>query len=214
MELTFPWAPVKALAHLASEHDLRKWCMGVWIDTSAPTLRVVATNGSVLGVYQTEEPSTNVPPVFLPLHIVKACKGFGGSATVRIDAVGRAGVACFGTFHYWQDEKHVLVDYRRVFPRHCTGQVQQFDATLVALFLKARKALGGKDNVNAVRIAHNGGAQGPDGALVRLEGVPDFAGVLMPLREKKDGTPLADPDAPAWVFERFTALAAETCDLV
>ena len=33
------------------------------IDTSAPTLRVMATNGAALGVYLTEEPSTNVPPV-------------------------------------------------------------------------------------------------------------------------------------------------------
>lgn len=215
MDLTFPWAPVKALANLASEADVRKWCMGVWIDTSASTLHVMATNGAVLGVYCAEEPSANVPPVFLPLHIVKACKGFGPSATVRIDDTGHALIECMGTRHYWQDEKFAMVDYRRVFPKQCTGTAQQFDASMVALFLKVRKALGKKDIISAVRIAHNGGARGPDGALVHLEGVSRFAGVVMSLREHKDGTPLAAPETPAWVFERGTEPAAEdTCDLV
>lgn len=214
MELTFPWAPVKALANLASEADIRKWCMGVWIDTSAPTLRVMATNGAALGVYLTEEPSTNVPPVFLPLHIVKACKGFGPTATVRIDDTSHALIECMGTRHSWQDEKFVLVDYRRVFPKHCTGNAQQFDIAQAALFLKVHKALGEKASINAVRITHNSGAQGPEGAVVRLAGVPQFLGALAPLRETKDTGVLAPLDVPTWMFDRASATADAVCDLV
>lgn len=210
VELTFPWAPVKALAHLANAEDIRPWTRGVWLDSSAPALHVVATNGTVLGVYLTEDGSTHMPPVFIPLHIIKACKGFGPTALVRIDDTGHAMLDSFGTRHYWQDEKLVLVDYRRAFPQGaCTGNVQQFNTDELQRFAKVRTALGAKASVSPVRISHNARPkEGIDAALVTLADVPRFAGVVMSLREKPDQV-LAPTNAPGWVFER----ADTACDL-
>ena len=201
MELTFPWAPVKALANLAGETDIRQWVNGVWLDSSAPTVHVVAANGAMLGVYRTEEPSTNAAPVFIPLSTIKVCKGFGPTAVVSIDDTGRAAVSCAGSQHFWQDEKHPCFDHRRVIPRSCTGQAQQFNAEFWASFIKVRRDLGLRHVFDAVQVRHNGGATtGPEGALVLLAGVPQFVGTVMSIREPKNAPPPLQ--APAWVFER------------
>jgi len=197
MEITIPWAPIKALAHLAGEGDIRPWVNGVWIDSAGPTRIVVATNGTVLGVFRTEEPSTNVPPVLVPLHIIKACKTFAADASIQIDDIGRASIGCLGTKRYWQNEKLAMPDFRRVIPcTPCEGPTQQFDAHQLAVFLKVRKALGKKDMPAGVRIAHAGARTC---ALVTLYDTPEFVGAIAPLNPDAKGVAPLATTAPAWV---------------
>ncbi len=218
IELSIPWPPVKALAHLAGEKDIRPWIKGVWLDSSGPTLRVMASDGGALGLYETQEPSTTAPPVFLPGHIVKAAKDFGPQATLRIDDTRHAHLESFGTRHYWQDEGLAMPDYRRAFPKtQCSGIAQQFDAELVAKFVKVRKALGKPWHAAGVRISHNGRdstSTESDAALVTLRDVPEFAGLLLCLRQGQMADPflLVPRDTPPWVFARAEA-PAEACDL-
>jgi len=215
MEITLPWAPIQALSHLAADNDLRKGIEGVWIDFGGPNVIVWATTGVQLGAYRTEEPSIDHGPVFVPKHIVKGAKGFGPQVTLRMDENKRCALECLGATHYWQDAGYTTLEWRRVLPKQCTGVTQQFDVSLLPAFLKARKALGKKDAPSAVRITHNGGAQdGPEGALVTLLGVPEFVGVLMPLRFGDNGSASKEA-APEWAFLRGRAPAQsadEPCD--
>lgn len=201
MEIATPWAPIKALAHLAGDGDIRPWVNGVWIDSSASELRVVATNGAVMGVYRTEEPSTEAPALLIPTHIIKAAKDAGAFVTLRVDAGNLASLQGMGLQLSWQNKGLALPDWRRCFPRQTTGTAQQFDPELIGRFPKVLKALGHKRTASSVRIAHNHGARGPDAALVTLAGVPHFTGLIQSLRNIEKA-PLDVPTSPpAWLFE-------------
>lgn len=218
MEITVPWEPIKALAHLAADSDIRKYLTGVWIDSSGPYRIVVASNGGMLGVYKTDEPSTDVPAVFIPLHIVKACKGFSRGVTIKVDADRRASIEWLGTRHYWQDDGFAIMDWRRALPRtRPSGVSQQFNAERIGAFVKVHKALGLKWREGAVRIAHDGGRPAKEYAPARvtLPDVPQFAGALMPVNWDDAGNPWTEPIAD-WVHERHgvTAPADSALDLV
>lgn len=213
-----PWAPIKALAHLAADEGLRKWTQEVWLDFAGPHVIVWATNGAQLGAYLTEEPSIDHKAVSIPKHTIKAVKGFGPTVTLCVEE-GRCSVQSLGTVHYWQDAGYATIEWRRVLPKQVTGIAQQFDATLLAAFLKVRKALGKKD-APSVRISHNGGEhKGPAGALVTLLDVPEFVGVLMPIPLDAKGS-VFKAEAPEWGFQRGRAPAepvdepADAADLV
>jgi hypothetical protein len=210
MELTIPWTPVKALLHLAGKDDIREQVNGVWIDQRGPRVIVWATAGFTLGAFQTEEPSTNVPDVFLPRHIVEACRGFAVQATVKREDDGRMSISCMGTTHYWQCKNPVTLDWRRVIPSgDFDGIARQFDVTLVAAFEKVRKALGG----DAVRIAHRTAPKASaDGLLVSFFGNPEFIGVLMPIRDDHATVAGMRKAAPDWVRE-VGRLPVEETDL-
>jgi hypothetical protein len=210
MEITIPWTPVKALAHLASDGDIRKYLMGVWLDFAGPTVAVVGTCGSALGAYRTEEPSINAAPFFIPKYVVLASKTFAVSVTFRRDDTGHCCAECMGTKHYWQDEGFAMMDWRYPISASCTGVAQQFDARLLTNFLKARKTFGKKEHPNAVQISHNGGPPSrTSGALIKLRDVPDFIGVLMPVQYDDQGS-VWTTTSPDWVRDR----AEEACDLV
>lgn len=228
IEISLPWTPIKALAHLAGVADIRKHLCGVWIDSSADKRIVVATDGTVLGAYITEEPSTDIPPLFIPGHIIKAARSFFVGVTFRKDATGHCMLACAGTHHYWQDEDWKMVDWRRPLPRACTGVAQQFNPTLIGRFEAVRKALGGtapkngKPETIGVRVTHNGREStdpAPGGALVTLRDVPQFVGVMSAARMGQSADPLLGlpTDPPNWTRPRGSspapAAAEETCDL-
>lgn len=202
MEITIPWTPVKALLHLAGKADIRKWVNGVWIDRQGPTLVVWATTGFTLGAIRTEEPSTEGPTVFLPRHIVEACKGFDVQATVARADDGLMRISCLGSSHNWQDENFIPVDWRRVVPGgHCDGKVRQFNVEFLPPFVKVREALKGKAKQEApLMIAHRSAPKtGVDGLLVQLVDVPEFVGVIMPLNDQALAVASMRTVAPDWV---------------
>lgn len=215
MEFTIPWAPIKALSHLAAESDIRRWLQGVWIDSSGPRRVIVASDGRALGAYRTEEPSTNVPPLFIPLRVIKLLKALTGlSVTIRQrgDDLEIAGLGDRCSFSRG-DEK--MVDWRRVFPKAPpSGISQQFDPELVARFAKVRKGLarkGAEEKGPVVRIAHDGGRPGYAPALVTLAGVDAFAGALMSAPWDAKGTPWTTT-TPDWVTQLDTAPAPAPAD--
>lgn len=205
MELTIPWTPVKALLHLAGKTDIRDWVNGVWIDRKGPRLIVWASTGLILGAFQTEEPSTDGPDIFLPRHILEACKDFKVQATVKREADGRMSISCLGTTHYWQDENFTSFDWRRVVPTgHSDGKVRQFNVEFVPPFVKAGDVLRGrKTGVEApLLIAHRSDpapGKGAGGLLVQLIDVPNFVGVIMPLNDNALQVATMRTAAPDWV---------------
>jgi hypothetical protein len=214
MEITIPWTPVKALLHLAGKADIRKWVNAVWIDQRGPHMVLWASTGVAMGVLRTEEPSTDSGDWCLPRHILEACKGFSVRATVKREPDGRMSISCMGTTHYWQDEGHAPVDWRRAVPTHkADGVARQFDATLLQPFVKVREALHGKESKSlpgGVMIAHDSDEKRTTGLLVQLTDLPDFVGLLMPLRAVGG---YLRPSAPDWVHQLHTATPAEeTCD--
>lgn len=216
MEISLPWNPIKALAVLVNDTDIRPWTRGVWLNFEGPHVVVWSTDGAHLGAFRTEEPSILTNSLMVPLHIIKAAsKAFGVGATIKRDEDGRCSIESFGTRHYWQDEKLVPPDWRRVLPAdRPTGVAQQFNPALLADFIKLRELLltpaAKKDErkkpaVAPVRVSHNGGPTTAKYApgLVELMGVPDFIGAVMPISLDKEGGVYTGA-VPDWVRETGT----------
>lgn len=214
MEITIPWTPVKALLHLAGKTDIREWANGVWIDRRGSHLVVWATTGFVLGAVLTEEPSTEGPDLFLPRHILEACKSFDVQATVRREEDGHTSISCMGTTHYWQDKNFTPVDWRRVVPTgHADGKLRQFNVEFLPPFVKTGDVLRGRKlrDEAPVLLAHRSAPKtGADGLLVQLVDVPNFVGVVMPLNDQALQVVNMRTAAPDWV--RLHA-RQESCDL-
>jgi hypothetical protein len=213
MEITVPWTPVKALLHLSGKEDIREWVNGVWIDQKGPRVIVWATTGTALGALQLEEPSTDTPDVFLPRHIVEACKGFAVQATVKREDDGRMSISCMGTTHYWQDKGLTSIDWRRAVPSgQSDGRSRQVDVQFLPAFVKVREVLKGRKSLNEapLLLAHRSAPkEGPDGLLVQLTDIPEFVGVVMPLNDAALAVVSMRKAAPDWVRElgRVEALA-------
>lgn len=203
-EICIPWTPVKALLNLAGKNDIRTYLNGVWVDRQGAKVILWATNGAALGAYQTEEPSTDGPDLLIPRHIVEACKGFSGSAVIRKEADGRMTISCAGSTHAWADVDLKGPDWRWVTPRKVSNdKPAQFNVGLLDAFVKTRKALGvpnGTKVDGGVLIGHDGTPGSNMGALVQFVDVPEFSGVLMPLRAEVVSQHLRT-DAPEWVHQ-------------
>lgn len=148
-----------------------------------------------------EEPSTEGPSLFLPRHILEACKGFDVLATVTRADDGRMSISCMGSTHVWQDVNFIPVDWRRVVPTgHCDGKLRQFNVEFLPAFVKVREALKGKSKNEApLLIAHRSAGTGVYGLLVELVDVPEFVGVIMPLNDKALAVVNLRTVAPDWV---------------
>lgn len=72
--------------------------------------------------------------------------------------------------------------WRRIIPVNLSGEGSQFNASNLMLFKRASARLGVE---RPPRVMHNG----KDGALVMIQGEPDFIGVVMPLRFTDVGWP-------------------------
>lgn len=183
MELTIKAGVLSALTNLSGKKDIRYYLNGVLVEVKDKTLRLVATDGHVMGIYQQEleEPSEAMRLVIPNEVIAKLDKKTTNTLVCdqdqwRVDNINFAPI----------DGQYP--DYMRVLPSKITGEVAQFNPDFIARFAKVAKALSSKFAVPI--IAHNG----TSGALVDI-GLPlNFVGIMMPIR-----TDAPMPSVPVWL---------------
>jgi len=171
---------LQAMSILASKKDVRYYLNGVYVIGTLDKVRFVATDGHILGLYQNEDylPDESFD-LIIPNEVI-----------AKLEKNKDHVLSC--EEGKWQIDNMIFTpidgkfpDYQRVLPRtNMTNEVAQFNPDFIARFQKVGKLLAN----NAVpTIAHNGVGS----ALVDI-GLPNFVGVMMPMRTEKplEKTPL------------------------
>jgi DNA polymerase-3 subunit beta len=182
-QFTVSQSNLDAMLVLAAKKDIRYYLNGLHIEYSPEFTRVVACDGHKLGIFQAAAENIGMGALTIPREVIeglpKKCHILTFS---QIDA------------NLWQIDTGSAVikfapcdskypDFRRVVNQadKTSGEAAGFNLTYLNEFEKAGNLLAGsKLKVgNRVRIHHNG----QNGALITLNCVDNFAGVLMPLRD-------------------------------
>lgn len=180
-----------AALHCAGKSDVRYYLNGVYVEATTKETRLVATTGFVCAAFRYEASNTEAVGLIIPRATVEAfakrVKNAKSAALRIVD--GRHCLHWDGGSLPFDPIDGRFPDYRSVFPQSPSGETAQFNPELLLAFSKVAKTLG----VGAhPEILHNGGS----GALVRLNGRSDFAGVVMPWRQPVKT--LAMPDT-SWI---------------
>ena len=176
MRIVINKSALQAMDILAGKKDVRYYLNGVRLEGSLDHLRMIATDGHILGIYQQEWTEDNriVEPFALTIPSEIIAKADKKMPNVLSCEDGK-----------WQLDNVLFnpidgnyPDYNRVLPRtEITNEVAQFNPDFIVRFQKAGKLLA----KNAVpTIGHNGSSS----SLVDI-GLPNFIGVMMPIRTEK-----------------------------
>lgn len=180
--ILLPMNSLKAMSVLASKQDIRYYLNGVLIESNKSYTRMIATDGTLLGIYQISETAHNDEEfsIIVPNEIIAKLDkrdNFLSCENGKWSIDGMAFTPVDGKFP----------DYMRVMPsKPATGESAQFNPELITRFVKCSKLLNGS---KTPVIAHNGGSS----ALVDL-GLDRFVGVVMPMRNN-----VVINQTPVWV---------------
>jgi DNA polymerase III subunit beta len=173
-----------AAIHSAAKQDIRYYLNGVYVEATEDETRCISTDGYGVIALRADSVNgmggTNLIDLIVPRdvveRVVKATKGKGQISLQRTDGHWSV-VTTVGTFPFAPVDGR-FPQYRSVIPHSPSGELGQFDPELLIRFTKAAKALGFK---GSPEITHNG----TSGALVTLDGMGEFLGVVMPFRIQK-----------------------------
>ncbi len=178
---------LQGMTILASKKDIRYYLNGVLVDVSPTWVRLVATDGHLLGLFQQHEGVDGEPvQIIIPNEVIAKLNKKAGDHWLRQDAEGKWSIDNIGFVPL--DGK--FPDYMRVIPKEeLSNQVAQFNPEFIGRFAKVAKTVA-RVKIPIVQITHNGQSS----ALVDI-GIPDrFIGVVMPLRLEG-----GFKKAPAWL---------------
>ena len=180
-----------AMLLIAGKKDIRYYLNGVYIEFNETTTRAVGCDGHKLGIYQSSVPSSNTGAgsLIIPRDVIESLPKAGKnthliSITKNDTGAGwtiNTGATTVGFTPY--DDKYP--DFRRVVHSVQTagtsGVAAGFNLEYLNQFEKCGNVLANsKLRVgNRLRLHHNG----DNAALVLLNCVDGFAGVVMPLRD-------------------------------
>jgi DNA polymerase III subunit beta len=175
---------LNAMLLLAGKKDIRYYLNGLHIEFAPEFTRVIACDGHKLGIYQAAAPDNRgYGSITIPRETIENLpKNAGLLEFAQIDA------------NLWQltagsvslkfapcDSKYP--DFRRVVDQanKTSGEAAGFNLEYLNQFEKCGNLLAGSKLKigNRVRIHHNG----HNGALITLNCVDNFAGIVMPLRD-------------------------------
>lgn len=194
---------LRALLNLAGNGDLRYYLNGLLIEATADETRIAATNGHLLGVFREVVENAiegESVSLIIPREIVEMLAGLPKNTIIEL-----RGSDVHWTLSYDQTTVRFLAieaifpNYRAVIPAgEPSGIAAQISPDLLSKFHKIGKSLGaGSEKWPAVH--HNGKESA---ALVTIASVPDFVGVIMPI--KLDAS-AARFTAANWSRETLTA---------
>jgi DNA polymerase III subunit beta len=198
---------LKAVRVFAAKQDIRHYLNGVLVQATARETRIVATDGSILGVFDREQENEGVTfaEFILPTDVIDDLK-LDTKLLVRV-------VIDSGQFRIQQYDDRALSfkplegrfpDYYRVIPVKVSGEAAQFNNDLL---VKANKA---QAIISKGQSAHIW-PSGPDGgALLGFYGAGRFIGVIMPRRFTEKSKALELPDTSAFRRDLLVEQAAET----
>lgn len=170
--ILIPKNSLKAMSLLASKQDIRYYLNGVLVESTSEHTRLVATDGHLLGVFQTSETAHNDEAfsIIIPNEIIAKLDkqdNFLSCVDGKWNIDGISFTPVDGKFP----------DYMRVLPvKPASGETAQFNHEFITRFAKCSKLLNG---TKYPVIAHNGNSS----ALVDL-GLDRFIGVVMPMRNE------------------------------
>lgn len=187
-----------AVACFAAQKDIRNYLNGVLLEIWPARFRLVATDGTALGLIQKPEtidlnghhPDDGTPyQVIIPNLLIAKIKDKKGFVELTIEPDNSLGMGQAELTLSLQDSSAIKMlaetgpfpDYQKIIPQEFSGKAAQFSFALVNKFYKAYTMLAGKvggKTCPGMKIAHNGDS----GALVRFGSYEDFIGVIMPLR--------------------------------
>lgn len=191
MQIQINPAHLRAAFEFSAEKDIRYYLQGVLVEGCASEVRLVATDGNMMGVLREVNPLDDGAncTVIVPNATVKTVLGMKAKALVLSNDAGWAlgGVA-------FTPVDGSFPDYRRVLTTGHSDEAAQFNVDYLARALKAGKALGAKSQPI---IRHNGNG----GAQIQFYGHDEeFVGVIMPLRAFSEKYP--DNGLVQWGPER------------
>lgn len=196
-QFTVKQSTLKALVLLAAKKDIRYYLVGVNVEFSPSITRVIATDGQKLGLHQAGAQNWGHGSLIIPADVINALPKLGiydpeltfskcdGNATGwTITGLPNGGQTVF------QQLDGNFPDYRRVCHFTTDGTPAAYNPEYVMQFLKVQHVLGGSK-----KCAPNLYQNGKSAALITLAGVPEFYGVIMPMRCDSDGVTGAAVDA-------------------
>lgn len=180
-----------AMLLIAAKNDIRYYLNGVYLEWNNVLTRAVGCDGHRLAVKQHfVEDNQGAGSIIIPRDVIERLpKRPKNDAIVSITCTGVedskkwAIVAGGVTINFTPCEDR-YPDWRRVTHGIKTsGEAAGFNLDYLMSFEKAATILGGgklRFGGSRVRVHHNG----RDGAIITLDGIDGFAGVVMPLKEQ------------------------------
>jgi DNA polymerase-3 subunit beta len=195
-QFTVKQSTLKAMVLLAAKKDIRYYLCGVYLEFSPSITRVIATDGHKLGLHQAGAQNWGHGSLIIPADVITAlpktgsydpeltfikCEGPGAWEIVGLPNNGRI---------VFQEIDGRFPDYQRVCSFKTDGLPASYNPEYLMQFLKVQHLLGGskKCTINLYQ-------SGKSSALVTLAGVPEFYGVIMPMRTDAEGVTGAAVDA-------------------
>jgi DNA polymerase-3 subunit beta len=209
-QFTVKQSTLKGLLLLAAKKDIRYYLVGVNAEFSPSITRIVATDGHKLGLHQAAAQNVGHGALIISADVINAlpktgsydpeltfikCEGPGAWEIVGLPNNGRI---------VFQEIDGRFPDYVRVCRFNTDGLPGCYNPEYLMQFLKVQHLLGGSKKCT-INVFQNGNSS----ALVTLAGVPEFYGVIMPMRTDADGVTgvsvnaafLTDLKAPAPVLQ-------------
>lgn len=182
---------LKAVRHFAAKQDVRNYLNGVLVQATVKQTRLVATDGTILGLFDRDQPNEGVAleEVIIPLDVIDALKP-DAKLPVRVALDGNR-------YRIQQYDDRAFTfnpvdgrfpDYVRIIPTEVSGVPAQFQCKYLAAIDKAQQII---SKGRTPYIWHNGN----ETALFGLIDADRFIGVVVPLiHDPKTRRPFAVPD--------------------
>jgi DNA polymerase-3 subunit beta len=180
-----------AMLLIAAKNDIRYYLNGVYLEWDHERTRAVGCDGHKLAVhYRFFQDNQGAGSIIIPRDVIERLpKRPKNDAIVSITCTGvedskRWAIVAGGVTINFTPYDDKYPDWRRVTHGIKTsGEAAGFNLDYLMSFEKAGVILGGgklRAGGSRVRVHHNGA----QGAIVTLDGIEGFAGVIMPLREQ------------------------------
>jgi DNA polymerase III subunit beta len=179
-----------AMLLIAGKKDIRYYLNGVYLEWNSTLTRAVGCDGHRLAVLnEWHDDNAGAGSIIIPRDVIERLpKRPKNDAIVSITCTGvddnkRWAIVAGGVVINFAPYDDKYPDWRRVTHGIKTsGEAAGFNIDYLVAFEKAGVILGGgkRGSLTRTRIHHNG----RDGAIVTLDGIDGFAGVVMPLREQ------------------------------
>ena len=179
-----------AMLLIAAKKDIRYYLNGVYIEFNDQITRAVGCDGHKLGIYQTAAENTGAGSIIIPRSTIENLPKKAGNLIFSIVEGNRWRIDAENCAVFFTPEDAKYPDFRRVVhgiqTAGTSGQAAGFNLDYLNQFEKCGNLLAGSKlrMGNRLRLHHNGDAA----ALVLLNCVDGFAGVVMPLRDSIGST--------------------------
>jgi hypothetical protein len=205
---------VQAMLLFAANVDIRYYLCGVKVEATAKATRLIATNGHVMAIHHADKDNKLAEPAQLIVPR-KALELLLYASPKRKPKKGRLPINLaieHGASGWWLRDFEAGVrigfdpiegkfpDYTKAVPATISGEPCNINPTYIGLMAKVAAAFG-REGVH-VGIGRNGQS---NAALVNIVGVPQFLGLIMPMR---DSAPVV---RPGW-FEPAAAPKEEVAE--